>query len=124
MTRLTFDEIYKRFSVWHGAAHTLGDPAIIARTASYCEALDAMRDWPDSQEDFVNAVNRYREAVDAIGVYMVYAPRIKEYPDPILETLLASGARDQEEVFKRLGDKIDYTLRDVRRDIVDALTRE
>ena len=124
MTRLTFDEIYKRFSVWHGAAHTLGDQAIIARTASYCEALDAMRDWPESQEDFVNAVNRYREAVDAIGVYMVYAPRIKEYPDPILETLLASGARDQEEIFMRLGDKIDYTLRDVRRDIVDALTRE
>ena len=115
MEPLTFNDITRLFEKTRAAAKLAGDSSAIERTGRYCEALVAMNDWPRTALSFTMAANEYSRIVDAISAYLLYAPRIKKAPDPILDVLINGGNRSQDSLvgllFETFGETDDHLTR-------------
>lgn len=125
MDRLTINDVARLFDDARQVAVISGDRDAIARTANYCASIDAIKTWPQIAVDLVEAVNRYRQTVQAISTYLVYATRFKAGADPILDTLVDAGRREQEIMVAAFRRRLSNDeLNACRREIVDILSSE
>lgn len=125
MDRLTINDVARLFAEAKQVAVISGDRDSIARTANYCDSLEAIRTRPSIAADLVESVNRYRQTVSAISNYLIYAPRFKAGFDPILDTLVEAGRREQDDMIAAFLPRIsEAEFANCRRELVDILSSE
>lgn len=126
MTPLTFNDIKRLFTKEFFTCGLTDDGSDRKRRATdYLDALFALETWDEPREDFVKAVNDYRRSLEAISAYIVYATRIKNAPDPMLDVLIDAGRREQSKAVAAFVESVDESERVARtREISRILSKD